>query len=72
MYREFTVGPILPETADCAIDDSGIDLDEVVDGFAVRNGYGGFSTSTEVVVFTPTVFGGINTSTAASDFVFVA
>ncbi len=42
------------------------DGDTVVDGFAVRNGYGGFSTSTEVVVFTPTVFGGINTSTAAS------
>ena len=41
------------------------DGDTRVDGFAVHNGYGGFSAATEVVVFTPNVFGDISAANAA-------
>lgn len=42
------------------------DGDNLVDGFALRNAAGGFSSASEVVVFTPDIAGALTTNSAAA------
>ena len=43
------------------------DRDGIIDNAALSNSHGGFSTGSELVIFTPNIIGAITTSTAATD-----